>query len=417
VSPPNESESKPAATPAAPVELVRKVYAKDLREKDKVQTVFKVAKKSRTTARSGKSFLVVGLVDRTGELDARVFDKVDELEPTFAEGDYLLVEGNVIAFHGKPQLVIEKLEKLDPEPLDPAEFAPPPAPLGTVPATPSAEDGRPPAGVRELVDRLHDPQLKALLRSMLEVPEVADGLRNGHGPRGTPWAHKGGLAEHLASFARLAARIAEHFPAVDRDLVVAGAVVQLLGRAQGASDRAFESTDRGRLVGAPATAAQLIRERARLVDGFPPLLEQHLTHLALAGVVPPATLEALVLRSARDLEDTVGSWLDAMSRDGGGGHWTDPARHDAGALWKGPAPTARGRAPVEPREPREPRESRRKKDREPKPAKAAAPPAPKLAFKPLDELAPKEPEPASPEPAPAPEAPAETPPENPNPEG
>src|SRR5439155_21300326 len=129
-------------------------------------------------------------------------------------------------------------------------------------------------------------------------------------------------AEHLASYARLAARIAEHFPAVDRDLVVAGAVVQQIGRAQGASDRAFESTDRGRLVGAPAAAALLIRERARDLDGFPPLLEQHLSHLALAGTaVPPATLEALVLRSARELEERVGSWMEAMSRAAGGGRW------------------------------------------------------------------------------------------------
>jgi len=410
------SESKP-------VELVRKVYARDLREKDKVQTVFKVARKSKTTARSGKAFLVVSLVDRTGELDARVFDKVDELESVFAEGDYLLVEGGVIAFHGKPQLVIEKLEKLDPEPLDPAEFAAPPAAAadkgaGGAPAPSGGEDGRPPAGVRELVDRLHDPNLKALLRSMLEVPEVAEGLRNGHGPRGTPWAYKGGLAEHLASYARLASRIAEHFPAVDRDLVAAGAVAQLLGRAQGASDRAFESSDRGHLVGGPASAAQLIRERARLLDGFPPLLEQHLTHLALAGVVPPATLEALVLRSARELEDKVGSWLELMSRDGGGGHWTDPARHEDGAIWKGPAPTARGRAPVEPR---------KKREREPRPSKGSGgsgPPAAKMAFKPLDELAPREPAPeAAPEAAgtPAPEAPAEPPaeppPETPNSEG
>src|SRR5678815_492378 len=184
--------------------------------------------KSRTTARSGKAFLVVSLVDRTGELDARVFEKVDELEPAFAEGDYLLVEGSVIAFHGKPQLVIEKLEKLDPEPLDPAEFTLAPGAQGAAPAPAAGEDGRPPDRVRELVDRLHDPQLKALLRSMLEAPEVAEGLRQGHGPRGTPWAHRGGLAEYLASYARLAARIAEHFPAVDRDLVVAGAVAQQL---------------------------------------------------------------------------------------------------------------------------------------------------------------------------------------------
>ncbi len=404
----NDSESKPAA-PAAPVELVRKIYAKDLREKDRVHTVFRVAKKSRTTARSGKSFLMVGLQDRTGELDARVFDKVDEVEGAFSEGDYLLVEGNVIAFHGKPQLVIDKLEKLDPEPIDPAEFTPAaPAAAASSPNAGPGEEGRPAPSARDLLDRVHDQHLKALLRSLLELPEVAEGFRSGHGPKGTTWAHRGGLGEHLASYARLAGRIAEHFPAVDRDLVIAGAIAQQIGRAFSASDRAFESTDRGRLVGAGATAAQLIYERARALEGFPPLLEQHLSHLALGG--PPATLEALVLKTARELDERMGSWLSTMSRDAGGGHWTDPARNDDGALWKGPAPTSRGRAPVDAKAARPPK----KKEKQ---AQPASQPAPKMAFKPLAELAPGEPAAEAAPPAPAEPAAPETPTEGGNPEG
>ena len=108
----------------------------------------------------------------------------------------------------------------------------------------------------------------------------------------------------------------------------------------------------------------------------------------------PATL-----RSALELEDRVGSWVEAMARDSGGGHWTDPARHPDGALWKAPVPTSRGRAPAEPRV-RPPRRKEGKEPREPRP-----PPAPKLAFKPLSELAPGEP--AAPSPAPE-EPPAPT---------
>ena len=74
------------------------------------------------------------LVDKSGEIDARVFDKVEELEPAFSTGDFVLVRGNVIAFHGKPQVVIEAVEKLDAGPLDPQEFEPPAAPPDAVPA-------------------------------------------------------------------------------------------------------------------------------------------------------------------------------------------------------------------------------------------------------------------------------------------
>ncbi|HEX8539977.1 MAG TPA: OB-fold nucleic acid binding domain-containing protein, partial [Cystobacter sp.] len=132
----NQADPSSSSAPEASVETVRKVYAKDLREKDPVHTVFRVAQKTRVTARSGKVFLSLVLTDKSGEIDARVFDKVDVLEPTFSTGDYALVHGHVIAFHGKTQVVIEALEKLDPEPLDPKEFEPPPAPPAPAAAAP-----------------------------------------------------------------------------------------------------------------------------------------------------------------------------------------------------------------------------------------------------------------------------------------
>ncbi|HSP19913.1 MAG TPA: OB-fold nucleic acid binding domain-containing protein, partial [Myxococcaceae bacterium] len=87
-------------------EVVRKVYVRDLRDKQPVHTVFKVTRKTRVTARSGKVFLVVGLGDRTGEVDARVFEQVDALEPAFQAGDLVLVRGHVTQFQGKPQILL-----------------------------------------------------------------------------------------------------------------------------------------------------------------------------------------------------------------------------------------------------------------------------------------------------------------------
>ena len=89
----------------------------------------------------GKVFLVVGLGDRTGEVDARVFDRVDALEPTFEAGDLVLIRGHVTQFQGKPQILLEQVDRLDPEPIDPAEFeVPPPPPV----PTPAAHPARPP---------------------------------------------------------------------------------------------------------------------------------------------------------------------------------------------------------------------------------------------------------------------------------
>ena len=104
-------------------EKIRKIYARDLKIGDAVHTVFKAAGKEKVTSRAGKTFLTLSMVDKTGEVDARIFDGVETAETAFRDDDYLLVKGKVISFHGKPQLVVETLERLDPGPIDGREFA------------------------------------------------------------------------------------------------------------------------------------------------------------------------------------------------------------------------------------------------------------------------------------------------------
>jgi hypothetical protein len=87
--------------------------------------------------------LVIGLVDKTGEVDARVFDNVEAADAAFTVGDYLLLAGKVGHFHGHPQIIIERLERLDPEPIDDAEFAytpPPPSEKPTKAERPERQD-------------------------------------------------------------------------------------------------------------------------------------------------------------------------------------------------------------------------------------------------------------------------------------
>ena len=377
----HQADPTPTSSDASSVETVRKVYAKDLREKDQVHTVFRVSQKSRVTARSGKMFLSLVLTDKSGEIDARVFDKVEALEPAFAAGDYVLVKGHAIAFHGKTQVVIEALEKLDPEPLDPKEFEPPapaakeepapskpegkseetPAPKREEPATPrSAGEG--PGGaravgqIRELVsERVSDPNVKALLLAFLDDPQLSAALPNAHAVKGVHHAYRGGLAEHLLSVLRLTLRVADHYPMADRDLLLAGALLHDVMRVgESSQDKGGEPSDEGRLVGHLVMTAQKIREKALGIPNFPPLLEQHLTHLVIAqntspegGIArQPATLEAQIVQTLSSLDARIASWVDAMQRDPHE-RWTENLKLYNRSLWKGPAPTSRGRAPVE----------------------------------------------------------------------
>lgn len=379
---PAENSTAPEAPaplpPEAPAdEEIRKVYVRSLKEKDTVHTVFRVSRKVKHTGRSGKSFLALTLSDKTGEVEARIFDNVEPADAAFQDGDYLLVKGNVITYQKKPQVVISALEKLDPTPLDPAEFTPSAEAAAAEPAAPSEEkpaaqeeraerpegDGAPRSAVhhiqqiRELVNRVHDHHVKALLNAFLDDPEIAEPLKVAPAAKGIHHAYRGGLAEHIHSVMRLAHRIADHYPMADRDLLIAGALLHDIMKVKEiSSEKGFEYTDEGRLVGHLVMTAQVIREKALRLEGFPPLLEQHITHIVLAhhGQLEwgspklPMTLEALLVHLIDTIDSRVASWLEIMQRDPNE-KWTDTSRLYERNLWKGPLPTARGRAPVPPR--------------------------------------------------------------------
>ena len=409
----NSSETGPGD------EVVRKVYVRDLRDKQPVHTVFKVTRKTRVTARSGKVFLVVGLGDRTGEVDARVFEQVDALEPAFQVGDLVLVRGHVTHFQGKPQILLDAVDRLDPEPIDPAEFeVPPPTPTPTPthvhastptpaaavpsrsphePARPTGDGARAIAQIRELVDRVSDPHVKALLFAFLDDPLVVQRLPTAPAAKGIHHAQRGGLAEHILSVMRLGQRVADHYPMLDRDLVTAGALLHDIGKVQ---ELAWEGgstryTDEGRLVGHLVLTAQAIREKAAHIPGFPPLLEAHITHGVLAhhghleygSPKVPMTLEAYVVHAVDSLDSRIDSWLDLMARDPGE-TWTEQTKLYDRHLWKGPSPTSRGRSPVEGRGKRPEKRKRQRGAGPGTPAVSApaTPSAPKLSFKPLEAL-------------------------------
>src|SRR5512135_389953 len=111
---------------------MEKTWVKDVKEGERVKAIFAVARKAVPTAKSGKTYLAATLVDRTGEIEARSFDRVEELSALFEEKDLVEVEGAVGTFQGKPQLRVESVAKLDPAVagVDPADFAwvPPPEP-------------------------------------------------------------------------------------------------------------------------------------------------------------------------------------------------------------------------------------------------------------------------------------------------
>ncbi len=328
-----------------------KIWVKDVKEGERVRSAFVVARKAIPTAKSGKTYLAVTLHDKTGELEARAFEKVEELAPRFEEKDHVEIEGQIGLFQGKPQLRIESVQKLDPAVagLDLADFIFIPPPEPKKPEKPGFSEAEETLWqeLHGLVEAVTDQHVKSLVKAFLADDDVAGRLRRAPAAKTVHHAYPGGLLEHTVSCLKLAHRLADHYPQVDRDLLVAGAFFHDLGKIRELTyDRQVEYSDEGRLVGHLVMTAQWIHDKARRV-GVPRDLEQHVTHIVLShhgrleygSPKMPQTLEALLTHYLDDLDSRVNSWLNLMGGQGGNRRWTDANNVYEQHIWRGTLPT------------------------------------------------------------------------------
>jgi len=322
-------------------------WVKDIQTGQRAAGVYAVARKQQAMGKNGKPFLKVLLQDKTGQLDARVWNQAEELAGLFEAGDRVRVEGPVASFQGRPQLTIEAIEK-SPDMSNPEDFA------YEAPAQePKAAQGEASFGpLRAELSKVSDPHVRALLFSFLDDPDIAAKLRRAPAAKEIHHARPGGLLEHLLSCVRLAARLADHYPMADRDLLLAGAFLHDLGKISELSyDKGTTTyTDEGKLVGHLVMTATWIHEKASAISGFPKDLEHHLVHLVLAhhgrleygSPKLPMTIEAYLVHALDEIDSRIDAMLGQMARSPGP-KWTDPQKSHERMIWKGPAPTEAGR--------------------------------------------------------------------------
>ncbi|MCP9485771.1 MAG: HD domain-containing protein [Gaiellaceae bacterium MAG52_C11] len=225
----------------------------ELAEDRVVEGVYAVARKQRLRTRKGASYLALELVDRTGRIEARVWNDVELLDGRFAEGDAVRVLGRVSKFGERLQLEVRSVEaaEADPVELTPAlrrdadeldgflEFL-------------AAEITH--AGLATLVRRFtSDEGLRASLRTLPAAE--------------THHSYAGGLLEHTVGVATLARETAQLHPRLRAELLLAAALLHDVGRVRELGRApAFRQTDEGRLLGHVHLGLRLIEERAEALD-------------------------------------------------------------------------------------------------------------------------------------------------------
>jgi 3'-5' exoribonuclease len=320
-------------------------FITDLSDGDEVTACYMVHEKRRASTRHGKPYLNLVLGDRTGTIEAKVWDEPDRWAPICAAEEIIGVRGRVSVYHDKLQLAVQLVEALRVEDRD-LEFF--------LRATPRD---------REQMER----ELEALLSSIKALPVrtllrrcLGRTTRTGKAFRLHPAAKRnhhaylGGLLEHSLSVAAMCDRLAKHYISqgakLDRDLLLAGALLHDIGKIREISSTSgFAYTTEGKLLGHIVIGIQLLAREGEVIPDLAPerlLLLQHL--IASHQGKPewdspkvPQMLEALLLHYADDLDSKMNPAM-ALMANVSDGEWSEYDRNFGRSFFQPPALPAGG---------------------------------------------------------------------------
>ena len=264
-----------------------------------------------------RPFILFTLSDRTGQVGGVFWNVPAGVVRECVPGRVVLVTGDVRLYNKRVQVVALDLQPFEPESM--AEFAP----------AAGRDHDEMIAELAEVIGQLGQP-LQGLLTRLLD-PSFLRRYTESPAARTMHHAYVGGLLQHSLALVSLCRLAAEMYPPVDRDLLIAGALLHDIGKVLSyEAEVTFPLTNDERLVGHITLGTLLVEAAVREMPDFPPRLRQELLHLMVSNhgapewgsPVPPRTLEAVLLHHIDLLDSRARGFIDHITGEPGEAEWT-----------------------------------------------------------------------------------------------
>lgn len=295
-------------------------YINELREGENIIEHYLCKSRQTMKSRNGKNYLSLKLQDKTGMVDAKVWDLNNDIQ-SFQENDFIKVDAFVTTFNNELQLNVKRIRRSREGEYDPADF---------VPSTDKNIDEM----YNQLmgyIKTIKNPYLKKLLEEIfLRHPVISKEFKYHSAAKAMHHSFRGGLVEHTLSVTQLCDFLAPRYNYVNRDILVASAMLHDVGKVLELSDfPTNDYTDDGQLLGHLILGSELIRDAAAKIDGFPKRLESLMKHCMLShhgeyeygSPKLPSTPEAFLLHCADNLDAKTKMIEEALAADSTQGHW------------------------------------------------------------------------------------------------
>jgi 3'-5' exoribonuclease len=276
-------------------------YIGTLREGEKINEIYLCKYKQAAVTKNGKPYDNVTLQDKTGTLEAKIWDPGSVGIEEFEAMDYVAVTGDVTSYQGNLQCSIKRARKVAEGEYDPKDYLP-------------VSERNVDEMYTELlgyVDSVKNPYLNRLLCVFFKDSDFAKRFQFHSAAKSVHHGFVGGLLEHTVSVTRNCDFFAENYPILNRDLLLTAAMFHDVGKLKELSIfPENDYTDEGQLLGHIMIGAEWVGEEIRKIDGFPTVLANELKHCILAhhgelefgSPKKPALVEALALSFADNLD-------------------------------------------------------------------------------------------------------------------
>jgi len=318
----------------------KRIAIADLGDGAIVEQAFRVTDKQLRVNRQGGKYLLLRLEDRSGIIAAMMWNVDDRVFDSFDRTDFVLCQGRTQIHNGGLQIIINSVQRLDPNEVDHADFE----------RFDREKSQHLLSRLRELLESVKDESLRKLGDAFMEDKAFLKALAVSPAAISHHHAFPGGLLQHTVDLMELVALISPRYPQLNRDLLVCGAFLHDLGKVEEMSNSGEASyTDRGQLVGHIVIGVQILSDKineVRLQDPrlVPDELRYQLEHFIVShhGLMEygspriPVTLEALVLHHLDNLDAKLASFTNVIETDVSvGGSWTNYNHGIGRKLWRG----------------------------------------------------------------------------------
>lgn len=290
-------------------------YIKDLKEGDRVFDIYLCKHKQAAVTKNGKPYESVVLQDKTGTIDAKVWEPNNPGIGDYDTLDYIEVYGDVNNFQGALQISVKRIRVCGEGEYNPGDYLPV-----------SSKDINAMYGeLLGLIQTIENPYLKKLLEAFFVKDEAfTKAFKNSSAAKTVHHGFVGGLLEHTLSVTKLCDYYCSAYPILKRDLLLTAAICHDIGKTKEISPfPENDYTDDGQLLGHIVMGSQMVAERAAGIEGFPHGLLAEVQHCILAhhgkyeygSPKIPALIEALALNYADDTDAKLETFKEILENN------------------------------------------------------------------------------------------------------